>query len=188
MHSYLPTSSFIDVRPHSTKVSVFHITSLNQHSCSVWNQQRLSTQTLQEVSIVGCCASEISSLILHQLQNSRILCNIVLWSRDKNFKTVPPRSMQLHNDANTVGNLVRCPLTQKSDEVAAEGCICSAKGLTSFPYPLVSFPVILVLLSRLNLNQFALSCTTVSTKLLMRCLITLSVQDAADTKFPHRLA
>lgn len=101
---------------------------------------------------------------------------------------MPPRSMQLHNDAKAVRNLVRCPLTQKSGEVAAEGCACSAKGLTSFSYPLVAFPTVtLALLSRLNLNQFALSHATVSTELLMRCLITLSVQDAADTKFPNRL-
>lgn len=101
---------------------------------------------------------------------------------------MPPRSMQLHNDVKAVANRVRCPLTQKSDEVAAEGGTCSAKGLTSFPHPLVAFPaVISVLLSRLNFNQFALSHATVSTELLMRCLITLSVQDAADTKFPHRL-
>lgn len=29
---------------------------------------------------------------------------------------MPPRSMQLHSDVKTVVNLVRCPLTQKSDE------------------------------------------------------------------------
>lgn len=101
---------------------------------------------------------------------------------------MPPRSMQLHNDVKAVGNLVRCPLNRKSHGVAAEGCTWSAKQLTSFPYPLVAFlAVILVLLSRVNFNQFALSHATVSTELLMRCLITFSVQDAADTKFPHRL-
>lgn len=88
---------------------------------------------------------------------------------------MPPRSMQLHDDIKAVENLVRCPLTRKS----ADGCTSLVKGLTSFPYPLVAFPspIILVLISRLNFNQFALNHATVSTKLLMRCLITLSVQD-----------
>lgn len=92
---------------------------------------------------------------------------------------MPSRSMQLHDDIKAVENLVRCPATWKSAEVTTDGCTCSVKGLTSFPYPLVAFPslIILVLISRLNFNQFALNHAIVSTKLLMRCLITLSVQD-----------
>jgi len=87
--------------------------------------------------------------------------------------------MQPHDDLNTVEKSSKCPLTRKSAEVVTNGCTSSVKGLTSFPCPLFVFPslIILVLISRVNLNQFALNHATVPTKLLMRCLITLSVQD-----------
>lgn len=88
------------------------------------------------------------------------------------------RSVQVHDDAKAVQNLVRCPLTWKSAEVTTDGCTSSVKGLTSFLYPLVAFPslIILILLSSPNFNQFMLNHVTVFTKLLMKCLITLPTE------------
>lgn len=123
------------------------------------------------------CATnkQLNSASVPKLQFSVIL----LPDPSLKINKMPPQSIQLHGDLKAAENLIRCPQIRKSTEETTDGCTSSVKGLTYFLYLLTVFPslIILVLICSLNFNQFALNHATVTVKLLMRCLITLSVQD-----------